>query len=121
MLWVSALQHARELATKYADGSTAIITVNPGEMISELGRRGWRRKGAGLHVWQHSNLTVRLYAPEDARGLEFDTVVVVEPGEFPENLGRTGQLYTSLTRANRELAVVWHRNMPDALRRAART
>ncbi|GGD24674.1 UvrD-helicase domain-containing protein [Nocardioides daphniae] len=121
MLWVSALQVAHQLATKYADGSTAIITVNPGEMMGELGRGGWRRKGSGFHIWQKGELTVRLYAPEDARGLEFDAVVVVEPGAFPENLGRTGQLYTSLTRANRELAVIWHRNMPDALRRAARS
>ncbi|MDF9717340.1 hypothetical protein [Nocardioides sp. ChNu-99] len=120
MLWILALQAAKDLATKHAAGSTAIITVNPGEMIGELGRRGWRRKGSGFHVWQQGDLTVRLFAPEDARGLEFDAVVVVEPGDFPENLGRTGQLYTSLTRANRELAVVWHRSMPDALRRAAR-
>ncbi|NYJ02426.1 DNA helicase IV [Nocardioides thalensis] len=121
LVWTTALQTARDLATKHADGSTAIITVNPGEMIGELGRSGWRRKGSGFHVWQKDNLSVRLFPPEDARGLEFDAVVVVEPGDFPENLGRTGQLYTSLTRANRELAVVWYRNMPDALRRAARS
>lgn len=121
LVWVMALRTARDFADKYRDGSTAIITVNPGEMIGELGRSGWRRTGAGFHVWRKDNLTVRLFAPEDARGLEFDAVVVVEPGDFPENLGRTGQLYTSLTRANRELAVVWHRNMPDALRRAARS
>jgi hypothetical protein len=40
-----------------------------------------------------------------ALGLEFDGVVVVEPGSFPENLGREGQWYTSLTRAKREFIV----------------
>ena len=47
-------------------------------------------------------------------------MIVIEPGAFPENLGRTGQLYTSLTRANRELAVVWNKDLPDPLRRAGR-
>lgn len=119
-LWPSALEIAASLAEKYADGSTAIITVNPGEMIGELGRRGWRRKSDSFSTWSLGSRTVRLLPPEDARGLEFDAVVVVEPGAFPENLGRTGQLYTSLTRANRELAVVWHRGLPDPLRKSAR-
>lgn len=120
-LWSTALDVAKTLTSEHSDGTTAIITVNPGEMIGELGRRGWRRQGNGFHIWKRGEQVVRLFAPEDARGLEFDAVVVVEPGAFPENLGRTGQLYTSLTRANRELAIVWHRDLPDSLRRAARS
>jgi len=108
------------LCAKHAPGTTAIITVDPGAVIGELGRTGWRRPGVTMHRWGRGDLTLSVYVPEDARGLEFDAVVVVEPGMFPENLGRTGQLYTSLTRANRELAVVWHRNLPDPLRRSAR-
>jgi DNA helicase IV len=50
--------------------------------------------------------------------LEFDAVVVVEPIDFPKNLGRHGLLYTSLTRANRSLAVVHAKALPDELRRA---
>jgi DNA helicase IV len=61
-----------------------------------------------------------VHHPESARGLEFDAVIVVEPGTFPKNVGRDGQLYTSLTRANRELAVVLHASLPDGLRKAAR-
>lgn len=120
-LWSVALKAASSLAQKYADGSVALITVNPGELIAELGRKGWRRSGADFSTWTHGDRKLRLFAPEGARGLEFDAVVVVEPGAFPENLGRTGQLYTSLTRANRELAIVWSRDLPDPLRRAART
>jgi DNA helicase-2/ATP-dependent DNA helicase PcrA len=71
-------------------------------------------------IWSNDGLQVGLYHPEKARGLEFDTVVVVEPGAFPENVGRQGQLYTSLTRANRELAVVWHGALPDKLRKLGR-
>lgn len=49
------------------------------------------------------------------RGLEFDAVVVVEPADFKPNLGRYGELYTSLTRANQELVVVHSEAMPRAL------
>ena len=55
---------------------------------------------------------MRLYHPEKAHGLEFNAVVVVEPGAFPGNVWRAAQLYTSLTRANRELAVVWDGALP---------
>lgn len=114
-----AVEVAREFAGAYVNGTVALITVDPGSLIQELGRQGWRR-GADHTTWNRMDQTVRLFVPEGARGLEFDAVVVVEPAAFPENLGRAGQLYTSLTRANRELAVVWHRGLPDALRAAAR-
>lgn len=117
----AAIETAAQLARKHATGSTAIITVTPHELIGELGRKGWRRPGASQQQWTKGDLTLRLHVPESARGLEFDAVVVIEPGAFPTNLGRTGPLYTSLTRANKELAVVWHRELPDALRRALRT
>jgi DNA helicase-2/ATP-dependent DNA helicase PcrA len=55
---------------------------------------------------------VHLYHPEKAHGLEFDAVVVAEPGAFPENVGREAQLYTALTHTNRGLAVVWHGALP---------
>ena len=117
----AAVETAAHLAHKHATGSTAIITVTPHELIGELGRKGWRRPGASQQHWTKGDLTLRLHVPESARGLEFDAVLVIEPGAFPENLGRTGPLYTSLTRANKELAVVWHRELPDALRRALRS
>lgn len=54
--------------------------------------------------------------PNEARGLEFDGVVVVEPADFPEDLGRLGQLYTSLTRAVQELTVLHSRPLPKGMR-----
>lgn len=57
--------------------------------------------------------------PEEARGLEFDSVVVVEPAIFRANSGSDGRLYTSLTRANLELVVVHSRPLPTALAREA--
>lgn len=61
-------------------------------------------------------MLVRVTTIDEARGLEFDAVVVVEPADFPLNIGRHGPLYTALTRANRELSVVYSRSLPDALR-----
>lgn len=118
-LFPKALEAAGRLHKNYPTGTVAIITVDPGRLIQLLGKDGWRR-GETLNLWARGDELLRVHVPESARGLEFDGVVVVEPGDFPENLGREGQLYTSLTRANRELAVVWHRGMPDALRKVAR-
>jgi DNA helicase IV len=111
---------AAGLSARHREGTTAIITMDPGAVMRELGRRGWRKSGRNVFVWSMDELQVRLYHPEQARGLEFDAVVVVEPGAFPENVGRKAQLYTSLTRANRELAVAWHGALPDNLRRLGR-
>lgn len=119
-LAAKAVTVAGTLARKHSAGTTAVITVDPGALIQALGAGGWRRKGGEMSIWGKDGSAVRIHVPESARGLEFDAVVVVEPSAFPENLGRTGQLYTSLTRANRELAVVWQSELPDALRRAAR-
>lgn len=111
---------ATDLAAKHGGGTTAIITVDPGAVRSELGRLGWRKSGPAATIWAKDGLQIRLYDPENARGLEFDAVVVLQPGDFPENVGRKGQLYTSLTRANRELAVVWHGRLPEGLQELGR-
>ena len=111
---------AAGFSAKYSEGTTAIITMDPGAVMQELGKLGWRKSGREGFVWSRDGLQVRLYHPEKARGLEFDAVVVVEPGAFPENFGRAAQLYTSLTRANRELALVWQGALPDKLRRLIR-
>jgi DNA helicase IV len=111
---------AAGFSAKHSEGTTAIITMDPGAIMRELGKLGWRKSGREAFVWSKDGLQVRLYHPEKARGLEFDAVVVVEPGAFPENVGRKAQLYTSLTRANRELALVWHGALPDKLRRLGR-
>jgi DNA helicase II / ATP-dependent DNA helicase PcrA len=115
-----AIRIAEDYITTYAEGTVAIITVDPAAIIQQLGKGGWRREN-DMHNWTRGSRRIKVYVPEDARGIEFDAVVVVEPVMFPENLGRSGQLYTSLTRANRELAVVWSLGLPDPLRKAARS
>jgi hypothetical protein len=116
-IWTRALAVASELAGKYEDGTVAIITVFPEQLAEEMASAGWRRPDpADIRTWQLDGITLRIFSPVRARGLEFDAVVVVEPRHYDNDNGRHGQLYTSLTRANRELAVVYHQKLPAGLK-----
>ncbi|MEW1666558.1 HelD family protein [Streptomyces albidoflavus] len=53
---------------------------------------------------------VVLLTPRQAKGLEFDAVLVVEPGAFP-----TSDLYVALTRATRTLGLLHTGDLPAAL------
>jgi DNA helicase IV len=55
-------------------------------------------------------------APPEAKGLEFDAVVVVEPAELAGATARGLRLlYVALTRAVQELVVVHARPLPAGL------
>ncbi|MFJ8789571.1 HelD family protein [Streptomyces sp. NPDC102462] len=60
--------------------------------------------------------TVVLLDPRQAKGLEFDSVLVVEPGRYG-----TSDLYVALTRATQRLGVLYTGGLPDGLRQAAAT
>jgi DNA helicase-2/ATP-dependent DNA helicase PcrA len=113
-----AIEQATLLCGRHPDGSVAIIAAETSQLRSGLRRTGWSANSGDAEVWTSSGGTIRLLSHDQARGLEFDAVVVVEPAAFPsvEGEGRFGSLYTSLTRANKELVVVNHRALPDALR-----
>ncbi|CAM5706131.1 DNA helicase [Streptomyces badius] len=55
--------------------------------------------------------TVVLLDPRQAKGLEFDHVLVVEPGRFG-----TSDLYVALSRATQRLGIVHREGLPSALR-----
>jgi superfamily I DNA/RNA helicase len=61
-------------------------------------------------------LSVPVLTPRQAKGLEFDHVVVVEPAAIAED-GDQGlrELYVALTRPTRTLVVVHARPLPDGL------
>ncbi|QIJ64810.1 UvrD-helicase domain-containing protein [Streptomyces sp. JB150] len=60
--------------------------------------------------------TVVLLDPRQAKGLEFDSVLVVEPARYG-----TSDLYVALTRATQRLGVLHTGALPDGLRQAAAT
>lgn len=116
-----AISEAERLLATYPAGTVAIISIDndAAGLQKTLLSRGWRASDQ-FGAWRKNDRLLALRTPETARGVEFDAVVVVEPGVFPRNLARVGPLYTSLTRANRELAVVHHQPLPDELRRHGR-
>ncbi len=118
-LLARTIQLADELAGKYAPGLVAVVSISPKEISDKLRALGWSR-GTLQHAWTRDGRTIIPLHPVLARGLEFDGVVVVEPKQFPQNLGREGLLYTSLTRATKELAVVHAQGLPKGLRAPGR-
>jgi superfamily I DNA/RNA helicase len=107
---------ALELMSKYPKGTVAVIIPVVTKLKEYLFRDGWTQDAQDKRYWNKSGKTFSLITPEVARGLEFDGVVVVEPKDFPTNLARLGSLYTSLTRANKELTIVHSLGLPDQLR-----
>ncbi|MGX1133264.1 DNA helicase IV [Streptomyces glaucescens] len=60
--------------------------------------------------------TVVLLDPRQAKGLEFDSVLVVEPGRYG-----TSDLYVALTRATQRLGILHTGVLPEGLRQAVAT
>ena len=109
------------LLKKYSGGTVAVIATDVKPLQKVLLKRSWHQLGHDKRFWIHGEFQANVITPEIARGLEFDAVIVVEPSSFPQNLARLGSLYTSLTRANRELIVIYSDQLPDALRQASRS
>ena len=110
----ASVEAAIDLTSRHA-GMVAVISTEPRPPSDEFRGRGWER-GRWQHSWTRNGATVVILHPDQARGLEFDAAVVVEPGALPKNLGRHGVLYTSLTRGNNELVVVHSHPLPRGLR-----
>lgn len=88
-------QAVDDLGTAVA-GQIAVIGTEPGD--------------------DNENDRVRRLHPFDAKGLEFDGVVLVEPADVLDMAGGPALLYIALTRATQRLIVVHERDLPDVLR-----
>jgi DNA helicase IV len=62
---------------------------------------------------------ISILRPAEAKGLEFDAVIVVEPADFVALSGGTGLLYIALTRAVAHLSIVYSADLTPALLPAA--
>ncbi|WP_062465688.1 AAA family ATPase [Demequina maris] len=111
-----ALAEADELLLAHVRGTVAIIGIEGAVTETVMRRQGWRKSPHHTHRWNKRGRSLDVLHPDHARGLEWDGVVVVEPARFPVNFLRHGLLYTSLTRANRELRVVHSQPLPEPLR-----
>lgn len=88
------------------EGRLAVIA--PRELHEELAG-----KLPGVTAGEAPDLTraVVLIDPRQAKGLEFDTVLVVEPGRYG-----TSDLYVALTRATQRLGILHAEELPVALK-----
>jgi DNA helicase IV len=69
--------------------------------------------GHGEQALDHA---VAVLTPAQAKGLEFDVAVVVEPATIKGAGARgTHDLYVCLTRPTKELVVVHHRDLPAGM------
>jgi DNA helicase II / ATP-dependent DNA helicase PcrA len=108
----TAIRKAGHTACRIS-GTVAIITAEADAIHERAGR--WRT-ALSFDGLKDVHADVIALRADEARGLEFDVAVVVEPADFPIDEGRRGLLYTSLTRATRELMVVHARPLPRELR-----
>jgi DNA helicase-2/ATP-dependent DNA helicase PcrA len=102
------------LAEQFPNAINAVIGLSHIKIRDEFRKNGWIVDTRENKLTKETS-QIRVLRPEEARGLEFDAVVVVEPSDFPENVGRQGVLYTSLTRANQELVIVHSKKLPQPL------
>ncbi|SDC08612.1 hypothetical protein GA0111570_1212 [Raineyella antarctica] len=117
-LEVLALEQARLLSARYYPGSAAIVCADLTRLVEVAKQRRWKREEN--EIWRSpAGNRVRLLDADTCRGLEFDATVVMEPAAFRRRGRSYGELYTALTRANRELVVVHDKPLPAALAHAA--
>ena len=109
-----AISEDERLLVTYPAGTVAVFSVesDAAGLEKALLSGVWRRSDQPGD-WRNNDGSLTLRTPKTARGVEFDGVVVVEPGVFPRNLARVGPLYTSLTRAGRRTP----QPLPDGLGR----
>ena len=101
-------------------GAGTSVLLVPGSLLDEA-RAALDATGVPFGAVGHGALdeSVNLLLVEDAKGLEFDTVVLLEPARVQrESPSGLRSLYVALTRATRTLAIVHREPLPEALRDA---
>jgi hypothetical protein len=100
---------AVKAARDHAGRGLFVGIVCPATLRDEL-NDALQRAGVAWSDASRGNLSksINVVSPEDAKGLEFDAVVVLEPEEIVEESGRGLRLlYVALTRTTRYLTVVY--------------
>jgi DNA helicase IV len=102
---------ARGESERLPDGKVAVIAAEAmtGAIAQELGIAASGRHTAAILDEQIAVINV-----DEARGLEFDSVVITEPTAIVSDFGLRG-LYVALTRSTQRLVVVHAADLPQAL------
>ena len=71
---------------------------------------------ADLELLSANTERVIFVEPRQSKGLEFDTVIVVEPGEWCDGSDEANRLlYIALSRPTKRLIVLHHEPLPDSI------
>lgn len=115
--WVGA--EAADLSGRHRSVAVIVADALAPIVRDALGRRTGIDLGDATQDGLDHRVT--LVAAREAKGLEFDAVIVVEPAaiaaEIPAPFTSQGLrlLYVCLTRATKHLTVIHHRPLPEAL------
>jgi DNA helicase IV len=108
---------AAELAG--GEGTTAVL-VPPSRLADVVAALGEVRSDVQSGPGADSSLGPVVLTPGEAKGLEFDSVVVVDPqGVLDEGVRGGNDLYVALTRATQRLVVLSPGPLPAVLSRLA--
>ncbi len=113
-------QLAKAVVTELAEiGEGMLAVLAPQQRLDELGHiieSAFPDAAVGEHTDLDSRVVV--LTVRQAKGLEFDSVIIVEPGQIVEESPRgLNDLYVALTRATQRLGVLHTGSVPRALRR----
>ncbi|MHB8511779.1 MAG: HelD family protein [Actinomycetota bacterium] len=109
IVYVRGIESVGTLADAHReDGRGTMCMITPPSMIEVI--------SAAAHATNDISEAVSVLGVEDAKGLEFDEVVVIEPAlliqESPQGLS---SLYVALTRATNRVRIVHERELPAPL------
>jgi DNA helicase IV len=111
-LATTAARTVAELAERWQSVGVIVPVAHAGAVGAALDQRG---VAFGTGARGGLGEVVTLLEPLEAKGLEFDAVVVVEPADVYDDARGGRLLYVALTRAVQELAIVHDRPLPGAL------
>ncbi|MGE0880675.1 MAG: UvrD-helicase domain-containing protein [Acidimicrobiia bacterium] len=87
----------------------SVVVIGPEAMLGEL--QALVDRQAAITV----DTVLAAHTPLSAKGLEFDAVVVVEPGVIHRSVNGARQLYVAMTRPVQHLSLVHHEPLPPVL------
>ncbi|WP_407318226.1 AAA family ATPase [Isoptericola halotolerans] len=105
------------------DGSGRVAVIAAGDDLAKLREQVLGSladtlgpaEASRLEAQRAEDAQVVVTSPREAKGLEYDAVVLVEPADVADGPGRWGDLYVAMTRPTQALVVVHSRELPDGL------
>ena len=108
--------------TRIGDGRLAVLV--PRSRYAELSALVTAARPGVADVSDPAVLdaTTAILTVDQSKGLEFDSVLIADPGAMLRESQRGGSdLYVAVTRATRRLGIIADRALPDVLRRLRRS